>query len=152
MFINDYWQLAIKHGAYGVHLGQEDLELADLDAIQRTGLRLGISTHGYYEIARALSISPSYIALGHIFPTRTKQMPSAPQGLKRLERYAALLKDKSVVAIGGISTERVESVLRCGVGSVAVVTAITESTDPQATTLALLEQIESPRQGAAHHG
>lgn len=152
LFINDYWQLAIKHGAYGVHLGQEDLELADLDAIQRAGLRLGISTHGYYEIARALSISPSYIALGHIFPTRTKQMPSAPQGLKRLERYAALLKDKSVVAIGGISTERVEPVLRCGVGSVAVVTAITESTDPQATTLALLEQIESPRQGAAHHG
>ena len=141
LFINDYWQLAIKHQAYGVHLGQEDLEQADLDAIARAGLRLGISTHGYYEIARALTISPSYIALGHIFPTRTKQMPSAPQGLRRLVGYAALLRDKATVAIGGISLERVQSVLDCGVGSVAVVTAITEATDPESVTRALLQQI-----------
>lgn len=141
LFINDYWQLAIAQGAYGVHLGQEDLERADLAAIQQAGLRLGISTHGYYEIARAMAIRPSYIALGHIFPTQTKQMPSAPQGLQRLHGYASLLKAWPTVAIGGISTERVASVLATGVGSVAVVTAITQAAEPEQVTRALLQQL-----------
>ena len=141
VFINDYWQLAIRHGAYGVHLGQEDLLQADLAAIQRAGLRLGLSTHGYHEIACALALRPSYIALGHIFPTTTKQMPSAPQGLLRLSRYAELLSDVPTVAIGGISQARVASVLATGVGSVALVTAITEAADPHAVTLALLAQV-----------
>lgn len=138
VFINDYWQLAIRHGAYGVHLGQEDLLQADLVAIQRAGLRLGLSTHGYHEIACALALRPSYIALGHIFPTTTKQMPSAPQGLLRLSRYAELLSDVPTVAIGGISQARVPAVLATGVGSVALVTAITEAVDPHGVTLALL--------------
>lgn len=80
LFINDYWRLAIKHRAYGVHLGQEDLETTDLKAIQAAGLRLGVSTHNDMEIDVALAAKPSYIALGHVFPTQTKQMPSAPQG------------------------------------------------------------------------
>ena len=83
VFINDYWQLAIKHGAYGVHLGQEDIEESNLAQITRAGIRLGLSTHGYYELLRIVQIHPSYIALGHIFPTTTKQMPSKPQGLVR---------------------------------------------------------------------
>lgn len=141
VFINDYWQLAIRHGAYGVHLGQEDLLQADLAAIQRAGLRLGLSTHGYHEIACALALRPSYIALGHIFPTTTKQMPSAPQGLVRLSRYAELLSDVPTVAIGGISQARVPAVLATGVGSVALVTAITEAVDPHGVTLALLAQV-----------
>jgi thiamine-phosphate pyrophosphorylase len=141
VFINDYWQLAIRHGAYGVHLGQEDLLQADLAAIQRAGLRLGLSTHGYHEIACVLALRPSYIALGHIFPTTTKQMPSAPQGLLRLSRYAELLSDVATVAIGGISQARVASVLAAGVGSVALVTAITEAADPHAVTRALLAQV-----------
>lgn len=141
VFINDYWQLAIRYGAYGVHLGQEDLLQADLAAIQLAGLRLGLSTHGYHEIACALALGPSYIALGHIFPTTTKQMPSAPQGLLRLSRYAQLLSDVPTVAIGGISQARVPAVLVTGVGSVALVTAITEAVDPLAVTLALLAQV-----------
>lgn len=80
LFINDYWQLAIKHGAYGVHLGQEDIQTADLDALRQAGLRLGISTHDAAELAEALALKPSYVALGHIFPTQTKEMPSQPQG------------------------------------------------------------------------
>ena len=89
LFINDYWQLAIKHHAYGVHLGQEDLDVADLEAIRHAGLRLGLSTHDDREIDRALAFQPSYIALGHIFPTQTKAMPSAPQGLEQLTRHNA---------------------------------------------------------------
>ncbi len=139
VFINDYWQQAIRFGAYGVHLGQEDLALADLQQIQKAGLRLGISTHGYYEIARAQSIQPSYIALGHIFPTQTKEMPSQPQGLSRLAHYAELLKGHfPTVAIGGINAERLPSVVKTGVNSVAVVTAITQARDPVAATRNLM--------------
>ncbi len=87
LFINDYWRLAIKHQAYGVHLGQEDLQATDLNAIRAAGLRLGVSTHDDMEIDVALAARPSYIALGHVFPTQTKQMPSAPQGLEQLARH-----------------------------------------------------------------
>ncbi|WP_432463985.1 thiamine phosphate synthase [Agarivorans sp. QJM3NY_33] len=142
LFINDYWQLALKHGAYGVHLGQEDLALADLPQIAAAGLRLGISTHGYYELLRASQLGPSYIALGHIFPTTTKDMPSKPQGLAKLSRYASLMSDYPLVAIGGIDLSRAKQVWQCGVGSVAVVRAITEAADP-ANALAELEAIVS---------
>ncbi len=152
LFINDHWQLALKHGAYGVHLGQEDLQCADLLAIQQAGLRLGISTHGYYEIARALTIRPSYIALGHIFPTKTKEMPSAPQGLVRLAQYVRLLEKWPTVAIGGITAQRVDAVLATGVGSVAMVTAITGSETPERTTQTLLRRFDGQPsvQEAAH--
>ncbi len=139
VFINDYWRLAIKHRAYGVHLGQEDLDVADLDAIRDAGLRLGLSTHDDREMERALAARPSYIALGHIFPTQTKQMPSAPQGLTKLTAHIKTLGDYPTVAIGGISVERVPAVLATGVGSVAVVSAITRAADWRAATAQLLE-------------
>lgn len=139
LFINDYWRLAIKHHAYGVHLGQEDLETTDLKAIQTAGLRLGVSTHDDMEIDIALAARPSYIALGHVFPTQTKQMPSAPQGLEQLARHIARLGDYPTVAIGGISLARAPDVLATGVGSIAVVSAITRAADWQAATAQLLQ-------------
>lgn len=138
LFINDYWQLALKHRAYGIHLGQEDLDVADIEAIRHAGLRLGVSTHDDLEIERALAIQPSYIALGHIFPTQTKEMPSAPQGLEQLRRHTARLVDIPTVAIGGISIERAPAVLACGVGSIAVISAITQAADWRAATRELL--------------
>ncbi|KFK92564.1 MULTISPECIES: thiamine phosphate synthase [unclassified Serratia (in: enterobacteria)] len=142
LFINDYWRLAIKHAAYGVHLGQEDLDTTDLAAIHQAGLRLGVSTHDDAEIARAIAVKPSYIALGHIFPTQTKEMPSAPQGLAELKRHVAGLQHYPTVAIGGISLDRVPAVLECGVGSVAVVSAITQAADWRSATAKLLQLIE----------
>lgn len=139
LFINDYWQLAIKHQAYGVHLGQEDLETTDLSAIRNAGLRLGVSTHDDMEIDVALAARPSYVALGHVFPTQTKQMPSAPQGLEQLARHISRLQDYPTVAIGGISLERAPAVLGTGVGSIAVVSAITQAADWQQATAQLLE-------------
>ena len=141
LFINDYWRLAIKHRAYGVHLGQEDLDVANLDAIRDAGLRLGLSTHDNMEMDRALEARPSYIALGHVFPTQTKQMPSAPQGLSQLAAHIKTLGDYPTVAIGGISNERVPAVLATGVGSVAVVSAITLAPDWRAATAQLLELV-----------
>ncbi|WP_099074914.1 thiamine phosphate synthase [Proteus alimentorum] len=142
LFINDYWQLAIKHHAYGVHLGQEDLDIADLNAIKQSGLRLGISTHDKVELQRAKILRPSYIALGHIFPTTTKEMPSKPQGLKALKHQVEQTPDFPTVAIGGISLERVPDVVATGVGSVALVSAITKAPDWQQVTRKLLELVE----------
>ncbi|MEI2266580.1 thiamine phosphate synthase [Erwinia sp. CGal63] len=138
LFINDYWRLAIKYDAYGVHLGQEDLDIADLDAIYRAGLRLGLSTHDDVELDRALVERPSYIALGHVFPTQTKEMPSSPQGLAELRRHVARLSGISTVAIGGISLQKAPEVLATGVGSIAVVSAITQAADWQEATAKLL--------------
>ncbi len=143
LFINDYWRLAIAHQAYGVHLGQEDLEVADLQAIRQAGLRLGISTHDDAERERAVALRPSYIALGHIFPTQTKQMPSAPQGVAQLQRHLPHLQGIPAVAIGGISLARVPEVLATGVGSIAVVSAITQAADWRTATAELLRQVGS---------
>jgi hydroxymethylpyrimidine kinase/phosphomethylpyrimidine kinase/thiamine-phosphate diphosphorylase len=132
LFINDYWQLAIKHGAYGVHIGQEDLQDADLSTIQQSGIRLGISTHGCYEFLLAQQLQPSYLAIGAIFSTKTKDMTGQIQGLDNLRQVLALRPEKirlqtPVVAIGGINLERAAEVVATGVESIAVVTALTEA-------------------------
>ncbi|MBD0787824.1 thiamine phosphate synthase [Vibrio sp. Y2-5] len=140
VFINDHWQLALKHNAFGIHLGQEDVLDADLELIADSGMALGLSTHGYFELLRIHQLSPSYIALGHIFPTTTKQMPSKPQGLVRLGLYQKLLDSmpygKSIgvpsVAIGGIDLDNIQQVREQGVSSVAVVRAITEAKNVEA--------------------
>ncbi|MBL0710147.1 MAG: thiamine phosphate synthase [Colwellia sp.] len=90
LFINDHWQLAIKYGAYGVHIGQEDLADADLTLIRQAGLRLGISTHGCYEFLLAQQLQPSYLAVGAIFPTKTKDMTGQIQGVDNLKQLLAL--------------------------------------------------------------
>ena len=131
LFINDHWQAAIDAGAYGVHLGQEDLDTADLNAIHNAGLRLGISTHSDVELLRALAINPSYVACGAIFPTTTKQMPTAPQGLERLRYYVQMAGKTPTVAIGGIDLSNAKDVLNCGVSSLAVVRAVTQADNPE---------------------
>ena len=141
LFINDHWQHAIDAGAYGVHLGQEDLDSADLSAIRHAGLRLGLSTHGYAEMMRADALSPSYIAMGAVFPTTLKNMPTAPQGLGRLGAYAKLMKGHSLVAIGGIDETHFADVIRTGVGSIAVVRALVTAADPEATARDLMRRI-----------
>lgn len=136
LFINDYWQEAIEAGAYGVHLGQEDMDTADLAAIAHAGLRLGLSTHSVAELDRALSANPSYVASGAIFPTTTKEMPTEPQGIARLREYVRQAGDTPVVAIGGIDLENGAEVLAAGASSLAVVRAVTEAADPEAVVKA----------------
>lgn len=136
LFINDHWREAIAAGAYGVHLGQEDMDTADLAAIAAAGLRLGLSTHSVDELARALSVHPSYVASGAIFPTTTKQMPTAPQGLNKLREYVKQAGGTPVVAIGGIDLDNAAQVLQTGVSSLAVVRAVTEAENPEAVVKA----------------
>lgn len=129
LFINDYWQLAIRYGAYGVHLGQEDLNTADIAKIYQAGLRLGISTHCYYEVARAHAFRPSYIACGPIFSTTSKVMSFAPQGIAQLKRWRRIL-NYPLVAIGGIYLEQLPEILATNVDGVAMISAITQADDP----------------------
>ncbi len=141
LFINDHWQAAIAAGAYGVHLGQEDMETADLDAIRQAGLRLGLSTHGYSEMCLADKHAPSYMAMGAVFPTTLKRMTTAAQGTGRLHAYAQLLREYPLVAIGGIDMARLPEVMASGVGSVAVVRALLAAKDPEAEARRLSDAI-----------
>ncbi|WOX05087.1 thiamine phosphate synthase [Microbulbifer pacificus] len=142
LFINDYWQHAIDCGAYGVHLGQEDLQQADLKAIQRAGLKLGISTHGFFELLYAWQFRPSYLAIGVIYATSTKDMSGQLQGPEKLTRMAALLPGYPLVAIGGINLARAADVAASGVGSIAVVTAITDAPEVREAVAQLRAVIE----------
>ncbi len=135
VFINDHWQIALSAGAYGVHLGQEDLDTADIDALRVAGIRLGLSTHTVEELARAKAVQPSYLAIGPIYPTTLKVMPYEPVGVARLALWAKQAAPYLVVAIGGISLERLPGVLACGVDGVAVVSAVTLAADPHQAAL-----------------
>ncbi len=134
LVVNDYWRLAIELGCDFVHLGQGDLESADLDALRRAGIRLGISTHDEAELERALAARPDYVALGPIYPTLLKAMPFAPQGLDRLGDWKRRIGTLPLVGIGGVTLERVQAVLAAGADSAAVVTDILRNADPEART------------------
>ena len=137
LIVNDHWALALELRADGVHLGQDDLAHADIDALHHAGLLLGISTHSYWEVCRARALRPSYVACGPIHATAIKQMPWIPQGDANLAYWCALLSDTPVVAIGGMDAARARDAMRAGAWAVAVVGAITRSDDPHAAIAAL---------------
>ncbi|MDH1701555.1 thiamine phosphate synthase [Comamonas terrigena] len=149
LFINDHWREAIDAGAYGIHVGQEDLDALageHLAAIHASGLRLGVSTHGYAEMVRAHAVQPSYIALGAVFPTTLKKMATAPQGLARLQAYVRLMQAYPLVAIGGIAAEQFGDIAATGVGSIAVVRALVNAPDPEAAARDLMARLPQPTQ------
>src|SRR3954471_20344573 len=132
LVVNDYWRAAIVAGAKHLHLGQEDLADADLDAIRDAGLTLGISTHDDDELATALGAKPDYIALGPIFPTTLKSMRFAPQGIPKVTEWKQRIGDIPLVAIGGIKLEHAPEILAAGADSIAVVSDVTQNADPDA--------------------
>jgi hydroxymethylpyrimidine kinase/phosphomethylpyrimidine kinase/thiamine-phosphate diphosphorylase len=156
LFINDHWELAIEHGAYGVHLGQEDLITADMEALRSAGMRVGLSTHSYWEVCRAHALAPSYIACGPIHATTTKDMPWRPQGSGNLAYWCRVLREP-VVAIAGMDVQRSHEAVRCGAAGVAVLRGIARASDPDlgvqelqmaieaGSAVALLEPPELPR-------
>jgi hydroxymethylpyrimidine kinase / phosphomethylpyrimidine kinase / thiamine-phosphate diphosphorylase len=144
LFVNDYWQLAIRLQAAGVHLGQEDLHDADINAIYRSGLYLGVSTHCYYEIARAHANNPSYIACGPIYFTNSKEMLFPPQGIEQLKYWRRTLS-YPLVAIGGITLERLPDIIKSKVEGISVISAITQARDPCAAIEEFLRQINQPK-------
>lgn len=131
MVVNDHWRLAIDEGCDWVHLGQEDLDIADLPAIRRAGLKLGISTHDHAELDRGLSLKPDYVALGPVYPTILKKMKWERQGLDRVTEWKRRIGDLPLVAIGGMSVERAAGAYRAGADIVSAVTDITLNKDPE---------------------
>jgi thiamine-phosphate pyrophosphorylase len=131
LVVNDYWRHAIDAQCDFVHLGQGDLDTADLPAIRRAGISFGVSTHDEAELERALETEPAYVALGPIYPTILKKMPFAPQGLARIGEWRKRIGNIPLVGIGGITLDRAAGVLTAGADSAAVVTDITLHPDPE---------------------
>lgn len=139
LVVNDYWQLALEEGCDYVHLGQEDLNEADVGALKRAGIQLGVSTHSDEELDRALSLSPDYVALGPVYPTVLKVMPWAPQGLPKVTEWKRRVAPLPLVAIGGLTLERLPGVLASGADVAAVVTDIVRHPNPEARARAWVE-------------
>lgn len=132
LVVNDHWQEAIEARCDWVHLGQEDLDMADIPALRRGGLRLGVSTHDEAELDRALSLGADYIALGPVYPTLLKEMKWPEQGIERLTEWKRLIGNIPLVAIGGLSVDRAAGALAAGADIVSAVTDITRNPDPEA--------------------
>lgn len=131
LVINDHWQIAINEGCHSVHLGQEDLDDADIAAIRLAGLRLGVSTHDKAELARAKALNPDYIALGPIYPTILKKMKWHEQGTAKLTTWRQLIGNTPLVAIGGMRIDRAQGAFDAGADVVAAVTDITLHDSPE---------------------
>ncbi len=144
LVLNDYWRLAIEIGADYIHLGQEDLDGADMKAIRAKGVRVGISTHDEAELERALASTPDYVALGPIYPTILKAMKFGPQGLERIGVWKRRVGAIPLVAIGGLNVERGRLCLAAGADIVSVVTDITLNADPEARTREWIAATRAP--------
>ena len=144
LIVNDYWQAAIDEGCDYVHLGQEDLVDADVKALRRAGIRIGVSTHDHAELDKGLAIDPDYVALGPVYPTLLKQMPWAPQGPARLGEWKKLIGDRPLVAIGGLTLERALLCLKSGADIASVVGDIVNHADPMGQTKAWLAATRRP--------
>jgi thiamine-phosphate pyrophosphorylase len=131
LVVNDYWQIALEAGCDFVHLGQGDLEGADLAALRRAGVRIGVSTHDERELERALAVAADYVALGPIYPTLLKVMPWQPQGLARIGEWKRRIGARPLVAIGGLTVERLAGVFAAGADVAAVVTDIVRAAQPE---------------------
>jgi thiamine-phosphate pyrophosphorylase len=132
LVVNDYWEAAIDQGCEWVHLGQEDLDDADLPALRRAGIKLGVSTHDDDELERVLAMNPDYVALGPVYPTILKKMKWHQQGLPKVTEWKERIGTLPLVGIGGLSVERAAGVLGAGADIVSAVTDITLNTDPEA--------------------
>jgi thiamine-phosphate pyrophosphorylase len=132
LVVNDYWRAAIEAKAEHLHLGQEDLADADLGAIRRSGLTLGVSTHDDAELDSALRARPDYVALGPIFPTTLKSMRFAPQGIARITEWKRRIGAIPLVAIGGIKLAHAAEIYAAGADAIAVVSDVTGHADPDA--------------------
>jgi thiamine-phosphate pyrophosphorylase len=132
LVVNDYWRVAIDEHASWVHLGQGDLDGADIAAIRKAGLKIGVSTHDDAELERALALAPDYVALGPIYPTRLKAMAFAPQGLDRIGHWKRRVGVIPLIAIGGLDVDRAKLCLAAGADIVSVVTDITLNANPEA--------------------
>jgi thiamine-phosphate pyrophosphorylase len=143
LVLNDFWDVALEASIDVVHLGQDDLRAADLEAIKLAGVRIGVSTHDAAELEAALATEPDYIALGPIYETKLKAMPWAPQGLERVAEWRKRIGSLPLVAIGGLTPDRAQAVLDAGADSLAVITDFITAASPEERIGVWLEYLQS---------
>ncbi|WP_414461905.1 thiamine phosphate synthase [Hyphomicrobium sp. DY-1] len=143
LVLNDYWEAALDAGVGFIHLGQDDLRDADLEAIKLAGIKLGISTHDIVELDNALAAEPDYVALGPIYETKLKAMPWAPQGLDKIKEWRRRIGRLPLVAIGGLTPERAAGVLEAGADSLAVITDFFTAARPDERIELWLRQLQT---------
>jgi thiamine-phosphate pyrophosphorylase len=141
--INDRADLARLAGAAGVHVGQTDLPVEAVRGILGAVAVVGVSTHDRAQIDRALRTSATYVAVGPVFLTGTKDTGYSPRGLDLL-RYASG-KGKPVVAIGGITLDHVDGIVEAGATGLAVITDILSSGDAEARVRAFVSRLAGRR-------
>lgn len=132
LVVNDDLEAALAAGADGVHLGQEDLPLAEARRRAGPGLVIGVSTHDLDQVARAVAGGADYLGFGPVYPTGSKANPDpvvGPGGLAAAVRAAAPVP---VVAIGGITPERAPAIAAAGARAAAVISAVNRAADVRA--------------------
>jgi thiamine-phosphate pyrophosphorylase len=121
LIVNDRADVARVSGADGVHVGQNDLAVEDVRRILGPDSIVGLSTHDQAQIDRAVATSATYLAVGPIYSTQTKDTGYAARGLDLVRHAASRAGERPVVAIGGITLERAPEVIAAGAASVAVI-------------------------------
>jgi thiamine-phosphate pyrophosphorylase len=140
-FVNDRPDIAFLSGASGVHVGQNDLPIAESRAVMGKGKFLGISAHNLEQFRLAAMSDADYIALGPVFATDSKANPDPVVGTAMIQK-ARKLTQKPIVAIGGISLERVKEVMEAGADSVAVISDLLKAKDPAKRAGQFLDLLE----------
>jgi thiamine-phosphate pyrophosphorylase len=148
-FVNDRPDVAYLAGADGVHVGQEDLEVADAREIMGPGRWVGVSTHNLEQFRAAAATSADYIAVGPIFETSSKANPDPVVGTE-LVRRVRTRTEKPIVAIGGITLERAADVIAAGADSVAVISDILKAKDPAEMAREFIRRLEAANPAASH--
>lgn len=128
--LNDFDRLIEGSNFDGIHIGQEDLIVSDIDLIKSKNKILGISTHSYFELAIALHLKPTYIALGPIFKTTCKSMKYQTQGYKKIVEWKNIARNTPIVSIGGLNSEKAKECIKFGSGLVSFQSHITHRSNP----------------------
>jgi thiamine-phosphate pyrophosphorylase len=146
--VNDRADVAWAAETSGVHVGQEDLGAEAARAVIGAGKLLGVSTHNLDQFKEAAATSADYVAVGPVFSTSTKANPNPVVGIELIRRVRPLT-DKPIVAIGGITLDRVAEVIQAGADSVAVISDILLAPDPGQRARQYIELLEAANHAAA---
>ena len=141
LIVNDRADLALAAGADGVHLGQEDVTVADARKIMGAARLIGVSTHSIEEARQAVMAGANYIGVGPVFPSSTKSFEMLA-GLELVEQVAAEIK-LPAFAIGGIDETNIGEVIHAGISRVAISAAVVKAENPAAAACTLAERLAS---------
>jgi thiamine-phosphate pyrophosphorylase len=143
--VNDRVDIALAAQADGVHLGQDDLPLAETRALMGKQAIIGVSCGSVEEACDAERRGASYLGFGHMYPTRSKQKMTPQRTLEELAAVACAVSIP-VIAIGGVTADKITKLLAAGAAGVAVIGAVCNVRDPESATRDLLRAVQSPIQ------